>query len=36
MIISTHAEWGEVKEMDATKEPFAGKRVKFFSPFSGN
>jgi|SRR5258706_9984213 hypothetical protein len=31
MVIST-AERGEVREMDATKEPFAGKRVKFFSP----
>ena len=36
MIVSTDAEWGEVREMDATKEPFAGKSIKFYSPFSGN
>jgi hypothetical protein len=31
MVISSDAEWGEVREMDATNEPFAGKTVKFFS-----
>jgi hypothetical protein len=36
MIVSTDIEWGEVREMDATKEPFAGKSVRFFSPFKGN
>ncbi len=36
MIISTDIEWGKVMELDATKEPFAGKTVKFFSPFTGN
>ena len=35
-IISVDVEWGVVKEMDATKEPFAGKKVRFFSPFVGN
>ena len=32
MVISRDAEWGEVREIDTTKEPFAGKTVKFFSP----
>ena len=36
MIITTDIEWGKVEEKDATKEPFAGKKVKFFSPFVGN
>jgi hypothetical protein len=36
MIVSTGVEWGEVREMDATKQPFAGKTVRFFSPFKGN
>jgi hypothetical protein len=36
MIVSTDVDWGEVREMDATKEPFAGKTVRFFSPFKGN
>lgn len=36
IIISTDVEWGQVEEKDATKEPFAGKNVKFFSPFTGN
>jgi hypothetical protein len=36
MIISTDIEWGKVMELDASKEPFAGKTVKFFSPFTGN
>ena len=36
MIVSTDVEWGEVREMDATKGPFTGKSVRFFSPFKGN
>lgn len=35
-IIATDIEWGEVKELDATKEPFAGKRVRFFDPITGH
>ncbi len=27
MVISTDAEWGEVREIDATKEPFAGGQI---------
>lgn len=33
MMISVDAEWGKVQEMDATKPPFAGKTVRFYSPF---
>jgi hypothetical protein len=36
MLVSVDIEWGKVEERDATKEPFAGKKVKFFSPFVGN
>jgi hypothetical protein len=36
MIKSTDIEWGKIGERDATKEPFAGKKVKFFSPFVVN
>lgn len=39
IIIAVDQEWGEVKEMDTTKEPFTEKkvrRVRFFSPFKGN
>jgi len=36
MIITTDIEWGKVMELDSSKEPFAGKKVKFFSPFTGN
>jgi hypothetical protein len=32
LIIAADIEWGEVREMDATKPPFAGKNVKFYSP----
>jgi hypothetical protein len=31
IIITTDIEWGRVEEKDATQEPFAGKKVKFFS-----
>jgi hypothetical protein len=36
MIIATDREWGKVMELDATKEPFVGKKVRFFSPFTGD
>ena len=36
MIIATDIEWGMVDRRDATQPPFAGKKVKFFSPFPGN
>ena len=36
MIVSTDAEWGKVEERDATKEPFAGKNIQFFSPIRGH
>ena len=33
LIIATDIEWGKVEVKDTTQEPFAGKTVKFFSPF---
>jgi hypothetical protein len=36
IFITTDIEIGEVKEMDATKEPYASKAVRFFSPFRIN
>jgi hypothetical protein len=36
MIIAADIEWGMVDRKDATKPPFARKKVKFFSPFPGN
>jgi hypothetical protein len=36
MIIAVDVEWGEVKEMDATKAPFAGKKVKLYTMLVGN
>ncbi len=35
-IIATDVEWGQVERKDATKQPFAGKKVRFFSPFKGD
>jgi hypothetical protein len=31
-IIATDIEWGKVERKDTSQEPFAGKKVKFFSP----
>jgi hypothetical protein len=36
MIISADIEWGEMQRKDASKEPFAGRTVKFLSALPGN
>lgn len=33
IIIATDVEWGKVELKDTLKEPFTGKKIKFFSPF---
>lgn len=32
LIIATDIEWGQVEVKDTSKEPFAGKKVRFFEP----